>query len=216
MKKMYLIVFVLLWISSYSQSFDHQFHSELIDMKLSRVKHDLLKDGIIDSSMVLIPIFDIEMVSKPLLLDTLTKDYLKSLRFLKDNDSISAHYGKDCFYLSELLVYKHNTKEVYRVDGFRRFPSPKSGLSIQSNYRISELYNKQLYYFISMLYINTCIDYIFVYPTHWGSEKVIVDGIFFAIKNNEVFIITDNEGCSGLFILEDFVDNNWNTLIGMP
>lgn len=218
MKKQYyaLIVLVSLWISIYPQSFDHQFHSELIDLQLSVVSKNLLNDRMIDSNMILIPLFDVNMVSKKLALDTLTKTYLESLKFLKDNDSISKQNNKDCFYLSKIIVYNKNTDEVFEVRGDKRFPSPIEGVNVSRKYWFSYIYNRPIYYLISKLYVNKCIDYVFVYPTYWGSEKVVVEGVFFAIKNNEIFVLSDHEECPGLYLLEDFINVFWNVMTGKP
>ena len=139
-KVLFVIVFVSLRITASSQSFNHQFHSELIDLQLSVVKANLVKDGMMDSNMFLIPIFDVDMVSKKHPLDSLTKMYLKKLDFLKDNYSISVKDGKDCFYLSEIIVFNNNTNEIYEVRGDKRFPSPIEGMNINRKFNFSEIY----------------------------------------------------------------------------
>lgn len=211
----FIIVLVSLRMLVYSQSFNHQFHSELIDLQLSVVKANLVKDGMMNSNMFLIPIFDVDMESKKQPLHSLTKNYLKSLKFLTDNDSISAQDGKDCFYLSEIIAFNNNTNEIYEVRGDKRFPSPREGMNLNREFIFSEIYNKSLYYLISYLYINNCIDYIFKYPTHWSGEKVVVEGIFFAIKNDVVFVLSDHGDCPRLFLLDDYINNHWDTLTGI-
>lgn len=216
MKKTYLILacFFIVCKFTNSQSFYHQFSSEIIDAQLSMVNNSLLLEGTIDSSMLLIPIFDVKLGQKSTTCDTLSKSYLKSLQFLRDNDSVSTNLGLDCFYLSGVYVFDKNTEQIFRVVGDMRFPSPIDGYSKNRRFSLSAIYDTKIYRFIAELYINKSIDFVFLYPTFWGEEKVMVDGIYFAIKNDDIYVITDYFLCSGLFLLDEFVDTYWNILIG--
>lgn len=216
MKNIYLILIgcFLVCNAASSQSLYHQFHSETIDAQLSMVNKSLLLDGAIDSSMVLIPVFGVNIVQKGIVHDSLTKSYLKSLQFLRDNDSISTEFGQDCFYLSGINVFDKNTEQIYRVNGDLRFPSPTDGYSENRKFSLSSIYDPKVYRFIAQLFINNSIDFVFLYPTFWGEEKVLVDGIYFAIKNDDVFVITDLFLCPGLFLLNEYVDTYWDALIG--
>ena len=218
MKKIYLMLIscIIVCNAAVSQSLYHQFHSETIDAQLSMVKKCLLLEGEIDSSMVLVPIFEVRLVQKGNTRDTLTKSYLKSLQFLRENDSVSTEFGLDCFYLSEIYVFDNNTEQIYRVKGDLRFPSPTDGYSKKRKFSLSTVFDPKVYRFIAKLYINKSVDFVFLYPTSWGEEKVLVDGIYFAIKNDDVFVITDLFLCPCLFLLNEYVDTYWDALRGQP
>ncbi len=216
MKRIVIFVCLILLIcTATAQSLCQHIHSEKIDMQLSMVAKRLASERIADSNMIVLPIFGVKPVTHTLCLDTLMQSYIKTLQFIKYNDDLSGKPLFDGFYLYEVLVYYPTSNDVYRVNVDLRFPSPVFNMDDNRPISLSTIYASKIYQYIAKLHYNNCIDCVFVYPTSWTAiEKVIVDGVFFAIKNDEVYVVTDSYTSPGLFLLDDFVDAHWNELTG--
>ena len=216
MKRIVIVIVCLNLIicSADSQSLCQYIHSNKIDMQLSMVTKRLTYERIVDSNTIVLPIFGVKPVTNTLCSDTLTQSCFKTLQFIKDIDDLSDKTLFDGFYLYEVLVYYPTSNDVYRVNVDLRFPSPVFSMDDNRPISLSSIYAPKIYQFIAKLYTNSFIDCVFIYPTSWNKEKVIVDGVFFAIKNDEVFVITDSYTCPGLLLLDEYVDAHWDELTG--
>lgn len=213
-----LILFVLVSLFSRAQHYKSLFSTKNIRLKMRVAEMNLRRADVLNNNMVLIPIFrtnhDVVYKSEKMMVP----DYIKKLTFLEELDSISKVYDLEPFLFSTIstIVYDKSTESVYVVSGDLRFPSPNYGMNKKRDFSLREVWYRQeeISRFIAKLYISNSLDYIFIYPTHWDDERVWVYGIYFAIKDDRVYIISDFSQCPALYPIEQFVDVYWKELTG--
>lgn len=201
----------------WSQPYKSMFSSKDARFKMKIAEMNLRRANVLNKNMSLIPVYkantDVVYKSK----SEMEPDFIKNSAFLWELDSISKANNIDPFLLSFLIIVSDKSSDdVYMATGDLRFPSPNYGMNKKRDFGLREVMygQEEISRFIAKLYISNSLDYIFFYPTHWDDERVWVYGIYFAIKDDRVYIISDFSQCPALYPIEQFVDVYWKELTG--
>lgn len=167
------------------------------------------KDICLDST-VYIPIYcDISFHQyRPV--DTLTKDYFLSWRFVQDLDSNPQPRNK-VFEQSTILLYDYHHREVYITRG--HFYKKITKCSVECcNYFEGDY---ALYKFVAELCYGGRADFVFLYPTIWDGQYCYSPGyMLFAVKDEHLYVILNCETISPCIVtIEDFVDCCWDRYV---
>ena len=168
------------------------------------------KDVCLDS-IVYVPIYGNISFYNYRPVDSLTKDYFLSWRFVKDLDSVPKQDGT-IVEAPWILLYDYSHREVYEIRGW----------DLRKNYINSRLeccddfdYNNVFYKFVAEMCYGDWVDFVFYYPTVWDKNYCYpLENMLFAVKGEHLYVIyIDGKLLPCICPIEDFTDFYWDKMV---
>ena len=159
-------------------------------------------------SMVYVPIYCNVTFYGDQPVDTLTKEYFLSWRFLEDLDSL-AKQGKNFYEQPRIYMYDYFNRVMYEVKGWSiRDEIVKCSLECV-------LYmDAEFYKFLGEMYYSGRVDFVFGYPLIWEPGYCYSPFLcYFSVKNEKLYLISvDEKFHPFIFQFDEYIECNWDNM----
>lgn len=219
-----------------SQTLENMYHSRMLDSCVAKVDSVLRSNAIwvnglpkaiakdycnpeksiyhVDrmaplDSMIYVPIYCNVTFHGDQPVDSLTKEYFLSWRFLKDLDSLSRQ-GKTFSEQPRIYMYDYFNREMYEVKGW----SIRDEI-VECSLEYVLYMDTEFYKFLGEMCYSGRIDFVFGYPLIWESRYCYSPFLcFFAVKNEKLYLISvDEKFHPFIFQFDEYIECNWDKII---